>query len=254
MSTHGRRFRDVLAHWFQPGAVYAFVGAGGKTTAMKRAAAYMAETGLKARLTTTTRVGIAEFEGIAVSLVRGPKDLSRVLADDAPIRLLVGSAAPEQGKYLGLDPAIIEGVSLRADTVLLVECDGSRRLPMKAPESREPVIPANASTVFALMGASAFGEPIDEAHCYNHKKALALMGVSEGLFAPPAIAALSADPGGCRKGVLSGMMFRLLMNQGDLEQKRGIAVEALELARAEFGIRGALVSLQKGILYHMTDD
>ncbi len=254
MSTHGRRFRDVLARWFQPGAVYAFVGAGGKTTAMKRAAAYIVETGLKARLTTTTRVGIEEFEGMPVSLVRGPTELSRVLADDVPVRLLVGSAAPEQGKYLGLDPAIIEGVSLSPDTVLLVESDGSRRMPMKAPYRHEPVIPANAATVFALMGASAFGEPIDEAHCYNHEKALVLMGIPEGFFEPPAIAALSADPEGCRKGVRPEMAFRLVVNQGDLEQKRGKAVEALEMARAEYGIRGALVSLQKGILYHTTDD
>jgi hypothetical protein len=50
------------------------------------------------------------------------------------------------------------------------------------------------------------------------------------------------------------MAFRLLMNQGDLEQKRETASEALRLARDRYGIRGALVSFQKGELYDTTDD
>jgi probable selenium-dependent hydroxylase accessory protein YqeC len=249
-----RRFRDVLSLWFRPAGVYTFIGAGGKTTCMKRAAAFLAEIGVRARLATTTRVGIDEFQGIPVSLVRSPLDFSRALADDAPVRLLVGSAAPEQGKYLGLNPSLIETVSLRRDTALLVEGDGSRRLPMKAPQDHEPVIPANTCTVFALMGASAFGEPIDEAHCYNHGKVLALTGTAGATFEPSVIAALCSSPEGYRKGVRSGMGFKLLVNQGDLEQKRGLAVEALELAKAEYGCGGALVSLQKGVLYHITDD
>jgi probable selenium-dependent hydroxylase accessory protein YqeC len=254
MLTPDQRFLDALSQWFLPGAVYTFVGAGGKTTAMKRVAAFVAETGVKARLTTTTKVGIDELNGIPVSLIRGPEGLSHALGDDAPVRLLVGGVMPDQGKYVGLDPRLIEDISLSVDTVLLVEGDGSKRRPMKVPESREPVIPSNTSTVFALMGAGAFDEPIDEVHCYNHQKALALVGRTGSFFEPRVIAALSADPEGCCKGVLSGMAFRLLMNQGDLKQKRKSAVEALKLARESYGIKGALVSFQKGVLYDTTDD
>jgi len=170
------------------------------------------------------------------------------------VRLLVADVLPEEGKYRGLDPRLIEDLSVRADTVLLVEGDGSRKRPMKAPESREPVIPANTCTVFALMGAGAFDEPIDETHCYNHQKALTLVGRTGSFFEPEEIAALAADPEGCCKGVLSGMAFRLLLNQGDLELKRETASEALRLAREMYGIRGALVSFLKGELYDRTDE
>ena len=254
MSTPGQRFRDALSRWFLPGAVYTFVGAGGKTTAMKRVADFLSETGVKARLTTTTRVGIDEFDGFPVSVVHVPRDLARALGDEAPILLLVGGTLPDQGKYLGLEQRTIESASVHADTVLLVEGDGSRKRPMKVPESREPVIPANTSTVFALMGAGAFDEPIDEAHCYNYQKALALVGKTGSFFEPREIAALAADPEGCCKGVLSGMAFRLLMNQGDLERKRETAIAALTLARERYGIRGALVSFQKGELYDTTEE
>jgi hypothetical protein len=125
---------------------------------------------------------------------------------------------------------------------------------MKVPESREPVIPANTSIVFALMGAGAFDEPIDEAHCYNSQKALVLVGKTGSFFEPREIAALAADPEGCSKGVFSGMAFRLLMNQGDLDQIRETAIAALRLARERYGIRGALVSFQKGELYDTTEE
>ena len=124
---------------------------------------------------------------------------------------------------------------------------------MKVPESHEPVIPSNTATVFAVMGASAFGGPIDEAHCYNHQGALARLA-GKTVFEPEAIAVLAADPGGCRKGVLPGMAFRLLVNQGDLVQQRASASRALRLARERSGVRGALVSFQKGELYDATED
>jgi hypothetical protein len=104
------------------------------------------------------------------------------------------------------------------------------------------------------MGASAFGEPIDEAHCYNNAKVLAVVGGTASSFNPPEIAALAANSEGCSKGVLPGMAFRLLLNQGDLERKRELASAALRLAREKHGIRGALVSFQKGELYDTTDD
>ena len=104
------------------------------------------------------------------------------------------------------------------------------------------------------MGASAFDEPIDERHCYNFEKALALVGRNGAAFRPAEIAALAGDPEGCLKGLKAGMGFRLLVNQGDLEEKRTTAIEALWLARQKFGIAGALVSFQKGELYESTAD
>ncbi len=252
MPTSAERFHSALARWFLPGAVYTFVGAGGKTTALKRVASHLAGTGVKARLTTTTKVGIDEFVGFLVSEVREAGELERAVADSAQTRLVVAGSAPDKGRYIGVDPALIEGARMISDTVLLVEGDGSRKRPMKVPASHEPVIPANTSTVFAVMGASAFDEPMDEPHCYNFQKALALVGRTGSYFEAREIAQLAGDPEGCFKGVRPGMGFVLLLNQGDLEEKRDTACEALWLARKEHGIEGAVVSFEKGELYEST--
>jgi len=252
MQTAAERFHSALAQWFLPGAVYTFVGAGGKTTALKRVASHLAGTGVKARMTTTTKVGMDEFAGFLVSFVREAAEFERAIADRARTRLVVAGSGPEQGKYLGVEPALIEGVRIRADTVLLVEGDGSRKRPMKVPGSHEPVIPSNTSTVFAVMGASAFDEPMDEPHCYNFERALTLVGKTGSFFEAREIAHLAGDPQGCFKGVKSGMGFVLLLNQGDLGEKRETACEALWLARQEHGIRGAVVSFEKGELYEST--
>jgi len=254
MPTAAESFNNALARWFLPGAVYTFVGAGGKTTALKRVASHLAVTGVKARLTTTTKVGMDEFAGFPVSLVRGAAELDHAIADPEQTRLVVSGSAPDQGKYLGVEPALLEGIRNVSDTVILVEGDGSRRRPMKVPLGHEPVIPANTATVFAVMGASAFDEPMDELHCYNFQKALALVGRTGSFFEAGEIARLAGDPEGSFKGVRSGMGFMLLLNQGDLEEKRETACEALWLARRRYGIRGAVVSFEKGELYESTAD
>lgn len=249
-----RRFCDALTHWILPGAVYTFVGAGGKTTAMKRIASFLVDAGLKVRLTTTTRVGIEELKGVPVFFVRQPTDLPTAIAGDFPLGMLVGSALHDTDKYQGIAPRLIESLALDGGTVLLVEGDGSRRCPVKIPKEHEPVIPANTRTVFAVMGALAIDEPIDEIHCYNHEKALLLARRSGGILDVEMLAAISGDPQGSAKGVLSGMGFHLLINQGDVERKRPLAMAVMRRAHELYGVSGAVVSMQKGELYARTDD
>ena len=249
MRTPSRRFLEEIPRWFRPGAVYTFVGAGGKSTAMKRIAGVLAETGLKARMTTTTRVGTEEFAGCPVRLVLGRSAVLEALEQADPVLLLAGALLKEQGKYAGIDPLLIDALRPRADTVILVEGDGSRRLPMKVPRAREPVIPSSSRAVLAFMGASAFDEPVDERHCYNHESALALLGRTDALFEPEEIAALAAHQDGCRKGVLPGMRFLVLVNQGDLEGKRESARTMLRNLSLAHGISGTLLSWWKERVY-----
>jgi probable selenium-dependent hydroxylase accessory protein YqeC len=135
------------------------------------------------------------------------------------------------------------------DLVLLVEGDGSRRKPIKAPTEREPVIPANTNEVFALMGARAFDERVDSERCFNPEGVLALLGQAHAVFDTPSLVALAADARGCRKGVLPGMGFHLIVNQGDLEDKRESARAMLRALRREHGIAGTLLSWTEEKVY-----
>jgi probable selenium-dependent hydroxylase accessory protein YqeC len=230
------------------------VGAGGKSTAMKRIGSVLAQSGVKVRMTTTTRVGVEEFSEYRVVAARGRAEVLQALRDSEPVLLLSAGLTAEGSKHVGVNPDWLEGLRLPADAVMLVEADGARKRPMKAPGPSEPVIPAASATVSALMGASAFDEPVDEAHCYNHEKALALLGRTGSFFEPAQIAALAADEEGLRKGVSPGMAFRVLVNQGDVPDKRDTAWEALRIMKERYGIDGALVSFQEREWYGANTD
>ena len=100
---------------------------------------------------------------------------------------------------------------------VLVEADGSAQRPFKAHASHEPVIPAEASQVICVVGASGFGKPIREA---THRPELyaQLAGVSvEDPVAPETEAAvLQAE----------GLHHRIYVNQVETRQDLA-AAEAL---------------------------
>ncbi len=256
MLTPAARFEAAIPGWFRPGALYTFVGAGGKSTAIKRIAGLLAQAGVIARMSTTTRVGVEEFSGTPVRTAGGQEELARAVNDQAPLLLVACGTTTDGLKYTGIDSRLLDALPVPNDAVILVEGDGSRGLPMKVPRDHEPVIPESSSAVFAVVGASAFDRRIDADSCYNHAEALALLeaaGKSDGRFTAESIAALAAHPRGFRKGVLPHMRFMVLLNQGDLVEHRQTALAALSLMQEIHGLESALVSFQKGELYGATE-
>jgi len=247
-------YRAFLSRHFPPGRIYTLVGAGGKSTGMRKIADYLAGRGIRVRLTTTTSIGIEEFAAYPVTIASDATEFALSLGGGAPLMVIVGGVLREKGRYTGIVASLTEGMIIPADVVLLVEGDGSRRKPMKAPTSGEPVIPASTDAVFALMGASAFDEPIDAERCYNPEGALALLGRTEGVFDVPSLVSLAVDTRGCRKGVLLGMGYRLIVNQGDLDVKRATASALLRQLEDVHGIAGTLLSWQEEKVYAATGE
>ena len=219
---------------------------------MRKIADFIGRLGFRIRLTTTTRIGVEEFSAYPVVTARNEQELRRSLLSDEAC--LVVSGGVEGGKHAGFDPSWIERSAIPADLVLLVEGDGSRRKPIKAPTAREPVIPGNTNEVFALMGASAFEETVDSERCYNPEGVLALLGQARAVLDTPALVMLAVDAGGCRKGVMPGMGFHLIVNQGDLEEKRESAREMLRALSRSYGIAGTLLSWTEEKVYESTGD
>ena len=245
-------YRAFLSRSFPPGRIYTLVGAGGKSTGMRRIADSLAGRGIRARLTTTTKIGIEEFAAYPVTIVRNVTELALSLGGAAPVVVIAGGVLREKGRYTGIAASLIENVTIPADVVLLVEGDGSQRKPMKAPTGGEPVIPDSTDAVFALMGASAFDKPVDAESCYNPEGALTLLGRTEGVFDAQSLVSLAVDPSGCRKGVLPGMGYHLIVNQGDIDEKRATASAVLRLLDDIHGIAGTLLSWQEEKVYAAT--
>ena len=138
----------------RPG-VTALIGGGGKTTAMYALAGELAA---KGTVICTTTTHILPPEHMPVLNAAGREELAAALA----ARRCVCLGTPTEGGKLTAPTLSMEALAALADYVL-VEADGSKRLPFKAHLSHEPVIPACAGLTILLAGASGFARPVREA-------------------------------------------------------------------------------------------
>jgi len=153
----------------QRGDMVAFIGAGGKTSALFRLGAELAAEGWRVVATTTTRIAIDELANapgvVDVSVGIRPTAVTRALNEHGFAFLY---SQVQNGKALGLTPDQVTALVDTLDSdVTLIEADGARRLPFKAPYAYEPMIPAGTSLVVPVVGFDALGQPLDDAHIYN---------------------------------------------------------------------------------------
>ncbi|MEZ4666711.1 MAG: selenium cofactor biosynthesis protein YqeC [Anaerolineae bacterium] len=150
-----------------PGDVVALVGAGGKTSTLIALGHELAAAGLRVVATTTTRIG-AEQLGLmpyATTIDSGTRHLSLALGENRFVFLHGDTRGNKvHGPSLEWIPRLLDSVD---SDVLLIEADGSRGLPLKAPKSHEPVIPEEATLVIPMASLSVLGQPFDEDHVYN---------------------------------------------------------------------------------------
>ena len=134
--------------------VIAFVGAGGKTR------------GRKVLVATTTHMFRPAAYGV---LTQRAEDAALQLEQKG---LAVAGTVSGEEKIAYVGDELYRQICPMADLVL-VEADGSKRLPVKAPRPGEPVVPENADMVLAVLGLSALGEPAEE-KCFRLEQACEL--------------------------------------------------------------------------------
>ena len=113
---------------------------------------------------------------------------------------------------------------------MLVEADGAKRLPLKAPAEHEPVIPNETRLVIAVAGLDGVGKTIHESVFRSERYAALCCKLEEDIVTPREIALVLAHEEGQRKGVPPGARFAVLLNKADDVTKQGIAQRiAIEL-------------------------
>lgn len=132
--------------------ITAVIGSGGKTTLLRILAEELSGTVI---LTTSTH--ILPFAGIPLLVTDDIEQVRRALALHRVI--CMGTPAAE-GKLTA--PALPFSVLADAADYVIVEADGSKRLPLKAHASHEPVIPENTHKTVCIVGASGFGKPVEQ--------------------------------------------------------------------------------------------
>lgn len=198
-----------------------FVGAGGKTSLLLHFARELAAGGRAVLVTTTTKLADPRGEGGPFTRVVFRPGLARAAGpepDEVPeplpgVTLLVASPADEPGKLAGIRPGSV--ASLRAAwPLVLVEADGSKRLPVKAPAEWEPVVPEGTDLVVGVVGLDALGRPMDERTVHRPARFAAVSGCPAG--APIAwehVVALARHPEGLFKGARGRRV--VLLNKAD---------------------------------------
>lgn len=196
----------------------AIVGAGGKTTAMYRMALELTMRGHRVICTTTTKILPPDADQMSLVLAENnPNFLRLCVIAMGKGKTVCAAWTEENGKLQGLTPQFLHRVY---DTSLcdwlLVEADGARCLPLKAPADHEPVIPERSTHVLAIAGLSGIGTPLDEKHVCRSARFAALTGTAPGAsVTPESVARLCAHPNGMFKDVPDGATRLLWLNQAD---------------------------------------
>ncbi|HUW40393.1 MAG TPA: selenium cofactor biosynthesis protein YqeC [Rectinemataceae bacterium] len=238
------------------GFLSAFVGAGGKTTALYALAEELAGRGERVLVSTTTKIYDPRVEGPrplarielapelapqtgpnagsgaaasaepAGALTAAPSGLDaaraaaldriRALASPGKIVLLAAESLPDEGKLRGLAPEALCALAGAFDHVL-VEADGARRLPVKAPGPDEPVVPLCADLVVGCVGLDCLGRNIGPGTVHRSELFAPLVGALAGEpITASRLARLAAAPEGLFKAAPPGARRLVALNKAEL--------------------------------------
>ena len=210
----------------------AIVGAGGKTALMFALAEELGKEGKKVISSTTTKVW--EHQARQAPHVICTED-SPSWKDEIKERpsekehIFVGRCVLESGKMDGLAPSDLDCLFLEQKTAyLLVEADGAAGLPVKAPAAHEPVIPASATLVVAVMGLEALGRHLTHEDVFRPEAVKEITGLKSGeVLTRKALAKLFLNAQGLFKGTPASARRIAFLNKLDLAEE---GKEAIRLA------------------------
>lgn len=194
--------------------IVSIVGSGGKTTLLYALARECASNGEKVVITTTTHIRRPEEPDFLLADSQIPLVAGRVTA--------VGENA-SNGKFSMPSYEKLDYICRCADRVL-IEADGSKMLPIKYPNSTEPVIIPRTDLVLAVAGLSALGKPLNTV-CHRFYLAQEKLGLLPDELVTPEIIAKLLLNGYCSWNPV------VILNQADHEQVRVQAEQTAALLR-----------------------
>ena len=133
---------------------FSFVGAGGKSSLIEIMATWGTKQGKKVLVTTTTHI----FQPEPEKLARTPEDLERIWG--AGDWAVIGEVEVKQPQKLKMPDSDWMRQAMALADLVLIEADGSKRLPCKVPATHEPVILPETEVVIAVLGLSALEQPL----------------------------------------------------------------------------------------------
>ncbi len=164
------------------GDVAAFVGAGGKSSAIRTVATELAADGLSVIVAPTTKLMVEEANEIGpIAVSEDPAErTSKIKAELSNSKVVVaGSSLISKNRVGGIEPDEVAALAEIAD-VILVEADGARGKWIKGTAEHEPPIPASATVAVGVSNIGVFGLPTTEENVHRPELFSALTGVGPG--------------------------------------------------------------------------
>jgi molybdenum cofactor cytidylyltransferase len=202
----------------------ALVGAGGKTTALFQLARQLHPSVL---VTTTTHLSVeqANYADQHYTIEAGEyPDFGRFLIHKGVV--LVSGPPSHDQRLSGLSFETLNALYqflVSQGVSLLVEADGSRRLPLKAPGPHEPAVPPWVKNVIVCAGLSGIGQPLDENHVHRPSHFARISGAAVGNPVEPShlVSVLIHQDGGL-KGIPENARRIVLLNQAVTADQQSI--------------------------------
>ncbi len=197
----------------------AFLGGGGKTSLMHALGDEIAAYG-RVILTSLTKAGPEATPVLFTSELpsRLPFEIGR------PLYLM---SRREGEKYIGL--AAEQLVELKKQTdILLFECDGARKKPLKIHTPWDPPVPPDTTYAVLVVGAEVVNQPLGPELIHRWERFREFWGVEEGAsLDADSLAEILTDPRGYRSKVPQGVEILYFVNKAE-----HYPVAAQELAQA----------------------
>lgn len=222
---------DFFPFLNERGHIVSLVGGGGKTTLLYYLAEGFCLRGLRTAVMTTTKIGCPDHwcESIEACLSCWEEGAYAVCGE----RL-------ENGKFRE-PPSELKQTLLHTADAIVIEADGARRLPCKAPAAHEPVILPETDIVIAVMGLDALGKPVEET-CFRPELVCPLLRCSgRHPLTCEDMASLLLNEAGSRKGV-GDRDYYIVLNKCDDAQRFEGGKRLLELLQSQGHTRAVLTS------------
>ena len=211
-----------------------FVGAGGKTTSLIMLAKELKACKKRVLVTTTTAIYSPDERDCDQVILGRAEDSDLMKKRIGPCICVLGREVTAENKLLGVDKEYVSKLFLEAVfDYILVEADGSRQRPIKAPADHEPVIPNGTTKVVGVIGMDALGRQICSDSVHRPEHFCRLTGRSMGdRIVEEMVAKLVLAPEGLFKSVPDGSRNYVLFNKADNRERKKSAVRIIEsLAR-----------------------